>query len=82
MLVRMPSRVSLYTRVGCHLCAEAREMVSLTCAALGQEWTETDVDTDPALKERYGDQVPVAVVDGETVGFWRIDPERLRAALA
>ena len=81
MLVRMPARVTLYTRVGCHLCADARETVRSTCAALGQEWTETDIDLDPTLKDRYGDEVPVATVDGETVGFWRIDPERLRAAL-
>ncbi len=82
MLGAMPARVTLYTRAGCHLCVEAREIVSRTCAALDQEWIETDIDTDSALKERYGDEIPVAVVDGETVGFWRIDPERLRAALA
>ncbi|MDN4482908.1 glutaredoxin family protein [Demequina lignilytica] len=78
----MPPRVTLYTRVGCHLCEEARDTVRAICDALGQDWVEIDVDTDPDLKARHGDEVPVAVVDGETVGFWRIDPDRLRAALA
>lgn len=81
MLVRMPSRVSLYTRAGCHLCVEARETVRTVCDALGEEWIETDIDTDPVLRSRYAEEIPVATVDGETVGFWRIDPERLRAAL-
>lgn len=78
----MPARLTLYTRAGCHLCDEARAVVARACAALGQDWTEADVDADPALRARYGDEVPVATVDGEVVGFWRIDPERLREALA
>ncbi len=78
----MPARVILYTRVGCHLCDEARDVVVRTCAALDQDWTETDVDNDPDLRARFGDEVPVATVDGEVVGFWRIDPERLRDALS
>mgnify|MGYP000707678447 CR=1 FL=1 len=78
----MPARVILYTREGCHLCGDAREVVSLTCEALGQDWSEVDIDTDPELRERFTDEVPVATVDGEVVGFWRIDAERLRAALS
>lgn len=82
MLVRMPARVTLYSRVGCHLCDPARELVAATCAELGHDWVEVDIDADAELKERYGDEVPVVTVDGATVGFWRIDAERLRAALA
>lgn len=82
MLVRMPARVTLYTRVGCHLCDPARDLVRDTCAELGHDWAEVDIDADAALRERYGDEVPVVTVDGETVGFWRIDAARLRAALA
>ncbi|WP_062524469.1 glutaredoxin family protein [Demequina rhizosphaerae] len=78
----MPARVMLYTRAGCHLCEDARDVVAATCAALEQDWEEVDIDTDPDLRARYGDEIPVATVDGRTVGFWRIDPERLRGALA
>ncbi|MDN4475337.1 glutaredoxin family protein [Demequina sp. SYSU T00192] len=78
----MPARVMLYTRVGCHLCEDARDVVAAACAALEQDWEEVDIDADPELRARYGDEIPVATVDGETVGFWRIDPERLRGALS
>ncbi len=40
-----------------------------------------DVDADPALLERYSDEVPVTLVDGRQHDFWRVDPDRLRSAL-
>ncbi|WP_062294191.1 glutaredoxin family protein [Demequina phytophila] len=78
----MPARVTLYTREGCHLCVDARSIVHQVCAEAGEEWVEVDIDSDPGLRARYTDDIPVATVDGQTVGFWRIDPERLRKALA
>lgn len=75
------SRVLLYGRSGCHLCDDARAVVAAVTAELGTGFDEVDVDTDPDLVRRYGDEVPVVCVDGRQVGFWRIDPARLRAAL-
>ncbi|MGL5858800.1 MAG: glutaredoxin family protein [Angustibacter sp.] len=77
-----PSRVVLITRSGCHLCDEAREVVRrvVTHASIG--WTEQDVDADSELRARYGEYVPVVLVDGAQHGFWRIDETRLRDALA
>jgi Glutaredoxin-like domain (DUF836) len=45
-------------------------------------WTAIDVDSDPDLRAEYGDRVPVIEVDGREHGFWRVEEERLRAALA
>ncbi|WNM24207.1 glutaredoxin family protein [Demequina capsici] len=78
----MTERVVLYSRQGCHLCDEGRGVVQAVCADRGVLWTEVDIDADPALKERYGEEVPVVTVDGETVAFWRIEPTLLAAALA
>lgn len=44
-------------------------------------WSELDIDTDPTLVQRYGELIPVVLVDGVQIGYWRIEPERLRAAL-
>ena len=30
---------------------------------------------------RYGEYIPVVLVDGEQHDFWQVSPERLRAAL-
>jgi glutaredoxin len=76
------ARVTLYSRAGCHLCDEARETVRRVCAELDEEFEEVDVDTDPALRERFTDEVPVTFVDGRQHDFWRVDERRLREALA
>lgn len=75
------SRVTLYGRPGCHLCDEARVVIEAVCAELGESFTEVDIDSDPALRDRFTDEVPVTFVDGRQHDFWRVDPQRLRAAL-
>ncbi len=74
-------RVTLYSRVGCHLCETARDVVTRVCADLGESFEEVDVDADPDLADRFGDEVPVTFVDGRQHDFWRVDEARLRAAL-
>ena len=76
------ARVTLYSRPGCHLCEAAREVVARVCADLGEEFAEVWIDDDPALVERFGEEVPVTFVDGRQHDFWRVDETRLRTALA
>jgi glutaredoxin len=78
------ARVTLYTRPGCHLCEDARVVVERVCAELGEEYAEVDITAGPeadALTRRYGEEIPVTLVDGRQHDFWRVDPDRLRAAL-
>jgi glutaredoxin len=75
------SRVTLYSKPGCHLCDDAREIVRAVCAELGVEWTEVDITQDDRLFSEYGEQIPVTFVDGKQHDFWRVDPTRLRKAL-
>lgn len=77
----MTARVLVYSRQGCHLCEVALETVARVCADVGTTYDVVDVDTDPALQEQYGEQVPVTLVDGARHDFWRVDERRLRAAL-
>ena len=75
------SRVTLYSRPGCHLCADARAVIERVCAELGESYVEVSIDDDPALRERFGEEIPVTFVDGRQHDFWRVDEARLRAAL-
>src|SRR5918999_5267470 len=52
-------RVTLYTRVGCHLCEEAERVLRREQAAAGFGLELVDVDRDPELAHRYGVRVPV-----------------------
>ena len=74
-------RVTLYTRPGCHLCDDARLVIEAVCTELGESFSEVDIDSDPALRSRFSDEVPVTFVDGRQHDFWRVDPQRLRSAL-
>ena len=78
-------RVRIYTKPGCHLCDDARVVVAAVCAELGESFDEVDITAGPdaaALTARYGEEIPVTLVDGRQHDFWRVDPVRLRAALA
>jgi len=75
------ARVTLYTKPGCHLCDDAREVVARVCADLGEEYAEVDITGDPELASRFGEEIPVTYVDGEQHDFWRVDAERLARAL-
>lgn len=76
------ARVLVLTRPGCHLCAQAIEVVARVCAETGASYRTTDINTDPELLRRYTDEVPVTFVDGAQHDFWAVDPARLRAALS
>lgn len=78
----MSPRVTFYTREGCHLCDDARTVLDRVCADLGESYDEVDIDADPALREAYGEEVPVTLVDGRRHAIWRLDEQRLRTALA
>jgi len=76
------ARIEVLTRVGCHLCDQAVEVIRAVCAETGDTFSERDVDSDPELLRRYSDQVPVTFVDGAPHDFWRVDPVRLKRALS
>ena len=78
----MTGRVTLYSKPGCHLCDDARVVITAVCADLGEEYVEISIDDDPDLQRRFGQEIPVTLVDGRQHDFWRVDPTRLRRALA
>ena len=75
-------RVLLIGKPGCHLCDDAREVVARVTADLGESYEERSILDDPDLHERYWEQIPVVLVDGEQHTFWRVDEARLRRELA
>ncbi|MEV0892317.1 glutaredoxin family protein [Promicromonospora sp. MEB111] len=82
MTTAAETRVVLYTREACHLCEDARAVVEKVCESSGTAWREVDIDSAPALREKYGEYVPVLEVDGVQQGFWRVDGARLARLLA
>jgi hypothetical protein len=75
-------RVTLVGKPDCHLCEAAREVVAAVCAETGDTFVERSILDDPELADLYWEQIPVTLVDGTQHDFWRVDADRLRAALA
>jgi hypothetical protein len=75
-------RITLLGKPGCHLCDDARVVIERVAADLGVGWEEVDILSDPGLQDQWWDQIPVTLVDGVQHDYWRVDEQRLRAALA
>lgn len=73
--------VTLYTRAGCHLCEEAKQQMAPLLAEFGAALREVDVDSDAALRERYGNDVPVIFLGARKVAKHRVDIAQLRRQL-
>jgi glutaredoxin len=76
----MPT-VTLYTRVGCHLCEQAEQVLTEQRAATPFRLELVDVDRDPELARRYGVRVPVVAVDSQDLFDYEVPVDLLRARL-
>jgi glutaredoxin len=72
-----PPKATVYTRQGCHLCEEAQE----TLVRFGFQLELVDIDCDPALIQRYGNCIPVVVIEGRERFRGRVNPRLLRRLL-
>jgi glutaredoxin len=74
--------VTLYSRPGCHLCDDMKAVVARVAQTIPMAVDEIDISTDLELERRYGEQVPVLLVDGRPAAKGRIDDESLLRILA
>jgi glutaredoxin len=73
-------KVTLYTKAGCHLCDEARDMLDEIAAQVPYELTEIDIRKDPQLFELYRYRIPVILLNETVIAEGRIDYSNLANA--
>ena len=77
--------LTLISKPDCHLCDDAREVVTRVMGELAQRASvsldERSILDDAELNERYWDEIPVVLIDGKVHTIWRVDPTRLRTAI-
>jgi len=56
--------LTLFEREGCHLCEDLLSSLSELIDPMQFELTRVDIDSDPVLKKRYNEFVPV-LMDGD-----------------
>jgi len=73
--------VLLYSRPGCGLCDEAREVILAARASVPFDLREVDVSGDDALELEYGIRIPVVLIDGVERFEVRVDVGELHGYL-
>jgi glutaredoxin len=74
--------VSIYSRSNCHLCEVALGVLEQIRNELDFQITKILIDGNAELEEKYGEQVPVILINNKPHDFFRVDPERFRLALS
>lgn len=73
--------IELVGKPGCHLCEEARAVIEAVAAQEGVPWRERSILEEQELFDRYAEQIPVTLINGQVHDIWRVDAERLRSAI-
>lgn len=72
----------LYTRPGCHLCDQMKAEIGRARLARRCELREVNIDTDPALVERFGRSIPVLEIAGHVAFKTRLERGELERKFA
>lgn len=78
--------LTLLTKPGCHLCEDARDVVSGVCEAMSSrgiaiEFHEHNILEDQALARRHSEDIPVVQINGRRHAIWRVDATKLERAI-
>lgn len=77
-------QLTLIGKPGCHLCDDAEAVVTTVLAEFPNQTslTKQSILDDDELFARYSEEIPVLLINGRVHNYWRIDADRLRAALS
>jgi len=76
--------LTLIGKPGCHLCDDAEVAVQSVLDDFSGvvSLQKVNILDDSELFDKYSEQIPVLLINGQIHNYWRIDTERLREALA
>ena len=73
--------VTVYSRTGCHLCEAAIDQINSVKSDLSFNLEIKLIDGDLELEKKYGEQVPVILIDDQPHDYWRVDLDRFTSAI-
>ena len=68
----MKPQVTLYTRTGCCLCDDAKQVIAAARQQAAFEYAEIDIDLDPDLVRLYGHEVPVITINHRKANKYKV----------
>jgi glutaredoxin len=76
-------QLTMVVRQGCHLCEVAENDLARVLGRFSAEYPDTgfevdlvEIDARPEF-EKYNDDIPVLMINGKQVAFWRIEEDRV-----
>ena len=79
----MSKKLVLVSKPGCHLCDDAREVISEVLKDFPDvSFEEKNMMDDQKLIDAYSEEIPVVLINGKQHSFWRVDSQRLSEALS
>jgi glutaredoxin len=73
--------VTIYSRTGCHLCDVALAEIENFKEEFEFEIHQVLINGDASLEQKYGESVPVILINDKPHDFFRLDPVRFRGAM-
>ena len=77
----MMAHLLVYSKPGCHLCEEAVRVLTQFQTQVPFTLEEINIEDDPALFAKYGEQIPVVLLNGEFLFEYAVDEDILRQKL-
>lgn len=81
--MREQIHLTLVVRQGCHLCEVAESNLARVLGRFSAEYPDSgyqvelaEIDSNPEF-EKFTDDIPVLLINGKQVSFWKIDEDRV-----
>jgi len=65
--------VEIYSRPGCHLCDQAKEVIERVQRRVTFGLKIINIETDAQLERQYGEEIPVVFINGSKAFKFRVD---------
>jgi glutaredoxin len=70
-------QVDIYSRPGCHLCDDAKEIVERVQRRIPFDLRVIDIDGNSELEALYGWEIPVILINGNKAFKYRVTESEL-----
>jgi len=74
-------RVEIYSRPGCHLCDEAKEVIDRVASRHRLDVRVLNVEDNPEWEAQYGTEIPVVFIEGRKAFKYHVDATQLERKL-
>ncbi len=74
--------VVLYSKPGCCLCDDVKAQFRKLQHVRAFDWREVNILEDPAVFDKFKDEIPVVFINGQKAFKYHLDEERFLRSLA